>query len=171
MTTTDLIIPIKVETKELFTTIGVDTILKAVDNEITKFDITSTETKKDRDKIVSFAAKITKTKTFLEKTGKEFVAEKKAALKVFDLSRKLLRESLAEKAAQVREPVTNFEEAEKIRIQKEREFEIYLIEWDEAIFEDDLFNREREMERKEAELARQEEEKRQKGKESSGEEN
>ena len=46
MTTTDLIIPIKVETKELFTPNGVDTILKAVDNKIAEFDITSTETKK-----------------------------------------------------------------------------------------------------------------------------
>ena len=64
MTTTDLIIPIKVETKELFTPNGVDTILKAVDNKIAEFDITSTETKKDRDAIRSFSAKVVKTKTF-----------------------------------------------------------------------------------------------------------
>jgi len=158
----DLIVPIKIETKELFTVTGVDTILKSVDDKITEFNITSTETKKDRDKIISFSAKIVKTKTFLEKIGKEFVAEKKAALKVFDSSRKLLRESLAEKAALVREPVTNYETAEAERVEIERQQEIFLMDWDEALGIDDLFNREKAMEAKEAEIERVEQERRDK---------
>lgn len=154
----DLIVPIKVETKELFTTVGVDTVLKAIDVKIAEFSITSTDTQKDRDAIRSFCAKVVRTKTFLEKTGKDFVAEKKALIKIFDSSRKRLRDSLTEKAAQVRKPLTDWEDDEKIRVEAERQFEIYLLEWDEAIAEDDLFNRERAIAAKEAEIAKQEDE-------------
>ena len=77
----ELIIPINTDTKELFKPNGVDTILKAVDAKIKEFDCTDVEKAKDRDRIRSFAAKIVKTKTFLEGKGKDLVKDKKAEAK------------------------------------------------------------------------------------------
>ncbi|MCK5017409.1 MAG: hypothetical protein KAS32_10115, partial [Candidatus Peribacteraceae bacterium] len=160
--TTDLIIPITVETKDLFLPAGVDNILTAVDKKIAEFDCKETATSKDRDKIRSFSAKIVKTKTFLEKQGKELVAGEKAKLKMVDVERKRLRDSLSEKAAQVRQPLTEYETAEKERIEKERQAEIAKIEEEERLKKEELEAREKAIAEKEAELKKQEEEKRQK---------
>lgn len=158
----ELIVPIKIETKELFTESGVDAVLSAVDKEIAKFKTPSIETKKGRDTIKSFKMKITKTRTFLEKQGKDFVAEKKAAIKIFDAGRKKLRDGLAEREAKVRKPLTEYEEAEKARIEAKRQQEIFNMDHEEALSMNDLFNREKAIAEKEAELVRAEEERRQK---------
>ena len=148
----EMIISIKKEVKDLFTESGVNAILAAVDQEIEKFTPPSADTSAGRKEIKSFKMTITKTRTFLEKQGKEFIAEKKAAIKVFDSGRKKLRDGLAEREKKVLQPVTEFETKEAARLEAERQKEIFNMDHEEALAMNDLFNRERELARREAEL-------------------
>jgi len=116
-----------------------------------EFDL---EKKKDRDKIRSFAANVSKSKAFIDKARLEYVRDKKEALKVIDREGKRFRDTMDEIKETVRKPLTAWEEAEKSRIEAERQHGILLMEWDEAISEDEIFNREKAIAAKEAEFAR-----------------
>lgn len=71
------------------------------------FDIT---TAKGRDECISHAAKVTKTKTSIEKLGKALVDPIKAQSKEIDKERKLYRDELEAIKAEVRKPVTLWED-------------------------------------------------------------
>jgi len=71
------------------------------------FDIT---TAKGREECISHAAKVTKTKTSIEKLGKALVDPIKAQSKVIDAERKLYRDQLEAIKAEVRKPVTLWED-------------------------------------------------------------
>lgn len=111
-----------------------------------------------RKAIASNAYRVAQSKTFLDGLGKDFVAARKAEIKNTDSLRKMIRDGLDALRDEVRKPLTDYENAEKERIEREKEFAAFLNDWDDAIAEDDLFNRQREIERKEAELLKQEEE-------------
>lgn len=157
----DLIVPIKLEPALLFTEKGTETIIKEVEKKVKGFK-GSVETDKERKEIASFAFKIAKTKTFLETLGKDLVSGEKAKLKIIDGERKRLRDNLDDLKVKVRQPLTEYEEAEKARIEAEKQQLLFELDYEEALGIDDLFNRERELEKKEAEIAKAEEEKRQK---------
>ncbi len=161
MTETNLIIPIETTPALLFTNEGTATIIKEIEKKVKEFK-GSIDTDKNRKGIASFAYKIAQTKTFLEKLGKDLVSGEKAKLKLVDAERKKLRDSLSALAARAREPLTEYENAEKARIEAERQLEIFNLDHEEALQMDDLFNREKELAKKEAELAKQEEERKQK---------
>ncbi len=74
-------------------------------------------TKKGRDAIGSLALKISKSKTFIEKCGKELVAEQKAQIKVIDDDRIATVKKFDELRNEILEPRDAWEQAEKDRIQ------------------------------------------------------
>lgn len=90
----------------------IDQVREAVIHEV--HDV---NTKKGRDKIASLAYQVTRSKTYLEKVGKEYVTELKALPKVVDAERKRMRDILDELSETVRAPLTEWENKEKARVQ------------------------------------------------------
>ena len=149
---------------EVFVPNGLDLVIAAIKQEKAKFEKDKYDMGEEshRKKVASFAYQITRSKTYVDGKGKEYVAELKEKPKIVDAERKRFRDIMDELVSETRKELTEWEEAEKARIEAERQHEIYLMDWDEALKEDDIFNREREIKRKEAEFARIEEEHRRK---------
>lgn len=80
------------------------------------FDVS---TKKGRDEIASAAFRVAKCKTYIDGCGKELVDELKELPKLVDKTRKICRDYLDELKAEVRKPLTFWEE-EQARIEAER---------------------------------------------------
>lgn len=78
-------------------------------------------TKKGRDAIGSLAMKISKSKTLIEKCGKELVAEQKAQIKVIDDDRISIVKKLDLLRNEVLAPRDAWEQAEKDRVAKHEE--------------------------------------------------
>ncbi|MEX0358787.1 hypothetical protein AB3Q14_16670 [Acinetobacter baumannii] len=78
-------------------------------------------TKKGRDAIGSLALKISKSKTLIEKCGKELVAEQKAQIKVIDDDRISIVKKLDLLRNEVLAPRDAWEQAEKDRVAKHEE--------------------------------------------------
>jgi len=153
--TTELV-PKVITPSEVFIPNGLDNIIAGVEKIIAEetakpFDI---DNEKDREQRKSFSYQISRSKTFVDDKGKNYVAELKKKTKEIDAERKRFRDLMDKYRDDTRAPVTEWENAEKIRAEKEREFEIYLMDWDEAIAEDSIFTREREIAKKEAKFAR-----------------
>jgi hypothetical protein len=79
-------------------------------------------TKKGRDAIGSLAMKISKSKTFIEKCGKEMVAEQKAQIKVIDDDRIAVVKKFDELRNEILAPRDAWEQAEKDRVAKHEGF-------------------------------------------------
>lgn len=75
-------------------------------------------TKKGRDQIGSLVLKISKSKTFIEKCGKELVAEQKAQIKVIDDDRIATVKKFDELRNEILAPRDAWEQAEKDRVAK-----------------------------------------------------
>lgn len=95
---------------------GIQPFLDMVRAKIDAFE-GDASTEAGRKKIKSFAHKITKSKTALEDVGKALAAEQKEIPKKIDAARKLMRETLDQWHDEVRQPVTEFEEKEKRRVE------------------------------------------------------
>ena len=79
-------------------------------------------TKKGRDAIGSLALKISKSKTFIEKCGKDLVAEQKAQIKVIDDDRIATVKKFDELRNEILAPRDAWEQAEKDRVAKHEQF-------------------------------------------------
>lgn len=69
--------------------------------------------KAQRDKVISVAFDVTRTKTYIETFGKDIAAELKALPKLVDANRKKIRDELDSLAEKIRKPVTEWERAKK----------------------------------------------------------
>jgi len=102
---------------EIFKPGALDPILDRIKTEAraeaAKLDI-STET--NRKALASLAFKVAKSKTFLDKTRKELVGEEKKRLAAIDAEGKRLWEELEELQKEIRQPLTDWENAEKDRV-------------------------------------------------------
>ncbi len=78
--------------------------------------VADVSTKKGRDECIAMAAKVTKTKTLIEASSKELTEEARTFTNSINAARKPMIERLAALAADVRRPVTEWEEAEKARV-------------------------------------------------------
>ena len=110
----------------------------------------------------SHVAKMRKSKTAinnLHKEKKKFFLEEGRKI---DAAKNELIADVEEMIAVHAEPLQKIKERKEAEIEAERQKVALELDWDEALQIDDLFNREREIARKEAEQARIEEEKRQK---------
>lgn len=116
------VLPPKESALQVFTAPkGLDPYLQRVRQEIDAFT-PDVSTKKGRDAVASIAYKVAKSKTALDKMGKELVAELKEKPRLVDAERKRMRDMLDEWKDEVRRPLTEWENAEQARIEKHREF-------------------------------------------------
>lgn len=93
---------------------GLDPFLKKIREEIDSF-VPDVATRKGREAIASIAYKVARSKTALDNVGKELVAELKEVPKKIDAERKRMRDLLDGWQAEVRRPLTEWEEAEEAR--------------------------------------------------------
>jgi hypothetical protein len=98
---------------------GVELLVEAVRNralELMPADLDLT-TAKGRAELVSVAYKVARTKSAIDDVGKALVAEYKAIPARIDATRKRLRDELDNLKAEIRKPVTEWEEKEAGRVQ------------------------------------------------------
>jgi septal ring factor EnvC (AmiA/AmiB activator) len=136
---------------------GVTKLLSGIEAELAKF-VPDTTTAKGRKEIASMAYKCSQSKTLLDGLGKDLVSGWKAQSALVDASRKIARDRLDELRDQTRKPLDEWEAEEEKRLSAEKLALEIEAAHDAAIIENDLFNRGREIARKEAELAKIEEE-------------
>jgi len=96
---------------------GLDELLAKIDKEA-RSHVPDLETDKGRKAIASIAAKVSKSKTYLDGLGKDLVSEWKNQAKVVDNKRKIMRDTLDELKIDVRKPLTEWENEEKERVDK-----------------------------------------------------
>lgn len=94
---------------------GLDPYLAQIKAEVDSF-VPDMSTDKGRKEIASFAHKIARSKTALDNIGKDLKASIMEQPKLIDAERRRVRELLEGWQAQVRAPLTEYEEAEKARI-------------------------------------------------------
>lgn len=101
-------------------TTGADKLLAMVRAKIDAFkaELPSIETEAGRKRIKSFAYKIAQSKTALDEVGKEIVDEAKELPKRIDANRRHIKVTLDAWRDEVRQPVTDWEEAEEARVNR-----------------------------------------------------
>ncbi len=100
---------------------GTDELYERIAQEVYSH-VPDVSTKKGRDAIGSLALKISKSKTLIEKCGKEIVAEQKAQIKVIDDDRISIVKKLDLLRNEVLAPRDAWEQAEKDRVAKHSQF-------------------------------------------------
>jgi DNA repair exonuclease SbcCD ATPase subunit len=110
---------------ELFQGNKIEELLNAIATEA-RSEVPDPSTEKGRERIKSLAYKVAKSKTAIDALGKDLVADWKAKSKEVDAIRKSARERLDALKEEVRQPVTDWEnaEAERVGAIKERITEI-----------------------------------------------
>lgn len=78
--------------------------------------VPSLKTKKSRDEIKSMANKVIKSKTYLESIGKDLTAKQKEIPNKIDANRRHMKDRLDKWADEVRQPLTDWENAEEARV-------------------------------------------------------
>lgn len=113
----ELLVLEKVEMVPFFTKgQNVKDVLSAIEEEALSF-VPDVSTAKGRAAIKAMVTKVTKSKTYLEKHGKDLAAEYKAIPKVIDANRREVKERLTAIAEAVRSPLTQYE-AEQAEIER-----------------------------------------------------
>lgn len=98
---------------------GLDSIIEQARQEVAGF-VHDLSTAAGRKKTASMAHKVSKFKMRLDGMGKDLTSESKKKIAVIDKSRKAMREALSDLKAEVRKPLTEWEEAEVRRGQIHR---------------------------------------------------
>lgn len=122
---TELIVVEQLKAIDIFKAGGIKPILDQIEKKATK-EVFDAKTKKGRDSIRSMAANVAKSKKALDGFGKDLADKLNAQLKPINAERKLARDELDKLRDAVRQPLTEFENAEKSRIEK-HEFAIAAI--------------------------------------------
>lgn len=103
----ELIVIPKETALEVFTqTNGLDSYIRQIEDEVNSF-VPDISTAKSRAAIASIAAKIAKSKTYLDGVGKDLVDKLKEQPKLVDAERKRMRDKLDALKDQVRKPLTD----------------------------------------------------------------
>lgn len=150
--TTELVPITKENALEVFTGEKLDDYLKAIQEDAQNF-VADIRTANSRKQIASKAYSISKEKVRIDDVGKVLVAKWKENAKLVDKSRKKSRDFLDNLSKEIREPLTDWEKIEKKRVEAEELAKVIKLAYEEALSENDLFDRMKEVERKEAEQA------------------
>jgi len=161
MESTELVVVEQLNVMDVFTGNSLDPLLAEIKAKATGFTPT-VEHAKGRKQIASMAYRVSQSKVVLDNLGKDLVADWKNKAKKVDEARKAARDFLDNLRDEVRQPLTEWEEAEAAREAAEKLAKEIEEAHEAALAEHALFLRQKEIEAKEAELARQEEERRQK---------
>ena len=146
------IIPIEsINSLDIFVEGGLDDLLAQIETEATNFE-PDLSTVKGRKQIASQAMKVAKSKVVIENARKDLVADWKAKAKVVDGAGKHARDFLDALKVRIRAPLTEWENAIKRKEMAQEHQAIVELCHEEALGMDDLFSREAEVKKKEADL-------------------
>lgn len=95
---------------------GVDVLFEQLASEV-RAEVPDLTTKKGRDRIASLAYKVSKSKGVVDEHGKELVSAEKARLALIDADRKKWRDKCDALRDEIRQPLTDWENAEKQRLE------------------------------------------------------
>ena len=98
---------------------GTDELFEHIAQEV-RSHVPDVTTKKGRDAIGSLAMKVSKSKTLIEKCGKELVAEQKAQIKLIDDDRIAIVKKFDQLRDEILAPRYAWEQAEKDRVEKHK---------------------------------------------------
>lgn len=115
MSETALIVSHELNPAEIFVDGGLDPLLKKIE-EAALSHIPILDTGKGRRDIASMAQKVARSKTLLDDLGKDLVSDWKTKAKKVDIQRKKARDFLDDLKTKVRQPLTDWEEAETRRV-------------------------------------------------------
>ncbi|QFT55610.1 hypothetical protein [Microbulbifer sp. THAF38] len=113
--TTELIASPDVQPVQIFAGNGLDAVLEEITSKA-KSVVADADTAKGRKTIASIAHQVARSKTYLDSLGKDLVADQKAQIKKVDSERKRMRDYLDNLKTEVRKPLTDWEEAENLRV-------------------------------------------------------
>lgn len=100
----------------LFQPNGLDLILDKIRSEVA-LHVPDISSERGRKAIASLARKVASSKVRLDDLGKELVSEAKAQISTIDSERKRMRDELDQLRDETRRPLTEWEDAEKSRVQ------------------------------------------------------
>jgi colicin import membrane protein len=103
---------------KLFVPGGVQEIISKLESDVRAMPKGDATTEAGRKEIKSLAYKIARSKTALDGLGKEHVAELKRMADVIDADRRIIKDRLDALQEEVRKPVTDWEDAEKRRVEQ-----------------------------------------------------
>jgi hypothetical protein len=103
---------------KLFVPGGVEEIISKLELDVRALPKGDATTEAGRKEIKSLAYKIARSKTALDGLGKEHVAELKRMADVIDADRRIIKDRLDALQEEVRKPVTDWEDAEKRRVEQ-----------------------------------------------------
>ena len=103
---------------KLFVPGGVEEIISKLELDVRALPKGDATTEAGRKEIKSLAYKIARSKTALDELGKEHVAELKRMAGVIDADRRVIKDRLDALQEEVRKPVTDWEDAEKRRVEQ-----------------------------------------------------
>jgi len=150
----ELIIVEQLNAVEVFTgPQGIEKILADIESKVKAFEPDIT-TAKGRKEIASMAFKVSQSKVLLDDLGKGLVADWKAKAALVDASRKTARDRLDALRDATRQPLTEWEEAEAARLAAEKLAKEIETAHEDALAQNDLFDRMKALAAREAELAR-----------------
>lgn len=151
---------------EDFTIKGLDPILQGIKDVVGEHK-SDVATAKGRKAIASLAHSVAKSKVFIDNAGKELVKDLKVKTTAVDTARREARDFLDNLKEEARKPLTDWElaeenrvKAEKLRLEEEEKAKKLLEDYEEALREDALWERERALKLKEEEEAKRIEEQR-----------
>jgi membrane protein involved in colicin uptake len=157
MESNELVISEKLDVLQVFTVAGsIDALITDIEAKAKDF-IPTVNTDKGRKQIASMSHKVSRSKVVLDNLGKNLVADWKNKAKQVDESRKIARDRLDALRDEIRLPLTKWEQSEAERVLAEKLAKEIETAHELAIAENGLFIRQREIEAKEAEIARAEE--------------
>ena len=139
----------------IFTSNIMDETLQKIEKEVLSF-VPDTSSAKGRKEIAHLANKVAKSKVALDSAGKTLTADWKKKAKLVDVSRKQARDFLDDLKIKVRQPLTEWEDAEKLKSEQAKLKAEIETDHNDALSMDDLFNREKAIEEKER-IAREKE--------------
>jgi hypothetical protein len=142
---------------EVFADGGMTPLLEKIRQQVMTY-VPNVDTAAGRQDIRSLAYKVAQSKTALDSLGKDLVADWKAKAKRVDEARRQAREYLDALKMEVRQPLTDYEEAEKAREAAEALEKEIIVAWGEAHREHELFLQRKAQEAREKEIAKKERE-------------
>lgn len=150
----ELIVVEQLNAVEVFTgPQGVEKILADIEAKVRAFE-PDTTTAKGRKEIAAMAYKVSQSKVLLDDLGKGLVADWKTKASLVDASRKTARDRLDVLRDSTRQPLTEWEEAEAARLAAEKLAKEIETAHEDALAQNDLFDRMKALAAREAELAR-----------------
>jgi hypothetical protein len=129
-----------------------DDVLKKAELKVkkTKADL---KTKKGRDAVASNAYAVARLATFFDAIRKDLVADRKKALSAIDAEGKYAQDFLKRVKKEVREPLDTWEAEQKAEKEKTAAAAQYLVDWDQAIADDKIWDAMAELRKEKERLA------------------